>query len=104
MSAYSQTTASAPGWWQPRCNQCGWRGECYGDERQSDDACAEHVCPVPVGTGYRDSFGNVWLYSDGLTVIDDQTVRGSLRPGQRRMLAPGEVYYDTHGERRTVPS
>lgn len=102
MSAYSQTTASAPGWWQPRCNQCGWRGECYGDERQSDDACEAHVCQVPVGTGYADAFGNVWLFNDGLTVIDGQTVRGSLRPGQRRMLEPGEVYIDTHGERKVV--
>lgn len=87
MSVYSQTTASAPGWWQPRCTSCGWRGEVYGDERQSDDACDEHVCQVPVGTGYRDAFGNVWLFQGG---------------GERRMLEPGEVYIDTHGARLVV--
>lgn len=86
--AYSQTTASAPGWWQPRCNQCGWRGECFGDERQSDDACDEHRCPLPVGTGYLDAYGNVWVFAHG----------------ERRMLVAGEVYIDTHGARRTVSS
>ena len=60
--------------------------------------------PPPVGTGYADAYGNIWVFSDGYTVIDDRVRRGSLRPGQRRMLAPGEVYIDTHGERRTVPS
>jgi hypothetical protein len=100
--AYSQTSASAPGWWQPRCRQCGWHGEPVGDEASAYDAADEHRCPVPVGTGYLDAYGNVWVYNDGgHTVIDGKLVRG--RPG-RRMLAPGEVYYDTHGERRTVAS
>lgn len=42
---------------------------------------------APVGTGYADAYGNVWLFA---------------RDG-RRMLAPGERYITTHGEIRTVP-
>lgn len=97
--AYSQTNPSAPGCWQPRCNQCGWRGEVYGDERQSDDAADEHRCPVPVGTGYLDAYGNVWVFNQGHVVIDGKTVRGQAG---RRMLVAGEVYYDTRGLRRVV--
>lgn len=52
-------------------------------------------------TGYADHSGNIWTFNDGgHTVIDGKTVRG--RPG-RRMLQPGEAYYDTRGELRYVP-
>lgn len=54
----------------------------------------------PTPTGYADQLGNIWAFSDGHTVIDGKTVRGT--PGQR-MLAPGSLYYDTRGELRRVP-
>jgi hypothetical protein len=88
------------GWYQARCS-CGWAEVAYG-EQAALDAHEAHVATVPVvapPTGYLDSFGNVWAFSSGHTVIDGVTVRG--RPG-RRMLAVGEVYMDTHGERRIV--
>lgn len=58
---------------------------------------------VSLPTGYADAYGNVWIFCDGLTVIDSETARGSLRPGQRRMLQPGESYYNTRGWRCVVP-
>lgn len=86
MSAYAQTHPGAPGWWQPRCTSCGWRDEPCGDESEAQRIAEEHRCPVSVGTGYEDAYGNVWLYEDG----------------QRRMLASGEAYFTTRGERRVV--
>lgn len=58
---------------------------------------------VSLPTGYADAYGNVWVFGDGLTVVNGETVRGSLRPGQRRLLAPGEQYVNTHGWRCVVP-
>lgn len=94
------------GWVEPRCS-CGWIGEpeygyghaAHAAERHASAALAP---PPPVGTGYPDAYGNVWLFNDGgHTVIDGVTTRGA--PG-RRMLRSGERYYDSRGVVQTVPS
>lgn len=84
-------TASAPGAWQARCS-CGWtststpdEASAYADAERHQAACEKPG--QPVGTGYLDAYGNVWVYGD----------RGS-----RRMLLPGEVYHSTRGERKVV--
>lgn len=96
-------TASAPGSWQARCS-CGWTADptpdeasAYADAERHQAACEKPG--QPVGTGYLDAYGNVWVYNTGHTVIDGVTVRGQQG---RRMLLPGEVYYSTRGERKVV--
>lgn len=75
------------GWYQARC-ECGWSEIAYGHDaaREAHEAHVAAQAPATPPTGYTDSFGNVWAYV----------------AGKRRMLAVGEVYFSTRGERRVV--